>query len=118
VVAGYASLTRTTPFVRIYGHPNYPGGPGSPAEAMAELIIFRHRRGLRLIPDDVSLTESSLFNQMDKVTPRQLTDLYLLGLSVKHGLKFVTMDDHIPAQSISGGLASLMVIRTTEQVVT
>lgn len=34
-------------FLRIYGHPAYPGGPGSPAHALLDLRVYRQRRGHR-----------------------------------------------------------------------
>ena len=68
-------------FVRIYGHPRYPGGPGSPAEAMVELRY-----------------------------PLSLTDVYLLGLAVSEGIDFATTDSRIHHETVVRGKEKLYVI--------
>ena len=97
-------------FLRIYGHPKYPGGPGSPAEAMVEL---RHLRSLgthRFIPDSISLDGTSLLRTLEGITPRRLTDVYLLALAVRHGLDFVTFDVGIAADCVAGGAEALHLV--------
>jgi hypothetical protein len=47
--------------------------------------------------DDVSLTDASLFDLSQVLTPRHLTDIHLLGLAAKHGGRLVTFDRGIPA---------------------
>lgn len=97
-------------FLRIYGHPKYPGGPGSPAEAMVEL---RHLRSLgihRFISDSISLDGPSLLRTLEGVTPRQLTDVYLLALAVRHGLDFLTFDEGIAAGCVTGGAEALHIV--------
>lgn len=42
--------------------------------------------------DDLSLRDSARFNHNQLLGSRQLTDLYLLGLAVKHKGKFVTFE--------------------------
>jgi len=66
-------------FLRIYGHPDYPGGPGSPHLAMIPLLALRNRSDSVFLPDDFSLAESSSGISLYRATPRQLTDLYLVG---------------------------------------
>ena len=38
-------------FLRIYGHPDYPGGPGSPGEALIELRHLLALPGHRFTPE-------------------------------------------------------------------
>ncbi|MCW1922391.1 PIN domain-containing protein [Luteolibacter arcticus] len=95
-------------FLRIYGHPSYPGGPGSPEGAAKDLAILRNRSDHRFLPDSVSLLDRSISLSGSGVS--QLTDLYLLALAVHHSAQFVTLDHRIPAQLVQGGKSSLIVI--------
>ncbi len=97
-------------FVRIYGHPRYPGGPGSPAEAMVEL---RHLLSLRthcFISDSLSLSDTGVFGSLTGITPKQLTDVYLLGLAVSEGIDFATTDSRIHHEAVVRGKDRLHVI--------
>ena len=69
-------------FVRIYGHPGYPDGPGSPAEALVELRYLLSLRTHRFIADSLSLSDTRVFSSLAGITSKQLTDVYLLGLAV------------------------------------
>jgi uncharacterized protein len=53
-------------------------------------------------PDDVSLLDAQSFDHSRIHGPRQLTDLYLLGLAVKHKGCLVTLDGQIPLSAIKG----------------
>lgn len=97
-------------FARIYGHPAYPGGPGSPAEALAELRHVRSLPSHRFVSDSISIGDSSVFAPFGGVTPRQLTDVYLLGLAASLGISFATTDSRVPAHLVRGGLEALHVI--------
>jgi len=50
--------------------------------------------------DDVSLTDASLFDLSQVLTPRHLTDIYLLGLAAKRDGRLVTLDKGIPAAAV------------------
>jgi len=97
-------------FVRIYGHPNYPGGPGSPAEAMVELRYLRALPVHRFIPDSLSLADAEVFLDLAGVSPRQLSDVYLLGLAAHHGIEFATTDTRVLVHLVRGGAEALHVI--------
>jgi uncharacterized protein len=97
-------------FVRIYGHPNYPGGPGSPAEAMVELRYLRALPAHRFIEDSLSLADTEVFSDLVGVAARQLSDVYLLGLAAYHGIKFATIDAKVPVHLVRGGTEALEVI--------
>lgn len=96
-------------FLRVYGHPSYPGGPGSPAQALADLQVYRRRKGHRFLPCDLSF-DDPLFADLSTVTPKQLTDLYLLALAARHGVRFATFDTSIPAGLVRNGPAALEVV--------
>jgi uncharacterized protein len=90
-------------FLRIYGHPDYPGGPGSPMLALAPLTAIRNRTDSVFLPDDVSLAENSRRHALKKATSKQLTDIYLLSLAVRHNGKFVSFDRGIRADWVETG---------------
>jgi toxin-antitoxin system PIN domain toxin len=95
-------------FLRIYGHPNYPGGPGSPAAAARVLSVLRDRPGHRFLTDDFSILAPGI--ELQSATPSQLTDLYLLALAVRQDAKFVTLDTRIDPARVIGGTAAMVVI--------
>ena len=97
-------------FVRIYGHPRYPGGPGSPAEAMIELRHLLSLRTHRFISDSLSLSDTGVFRSLTGITPKQLTDVYLLGLAVSEGIDFATTDSRIHHAAVVRGKDRLHVI--------
>lgn len=52
--------------------------------------------------DDISLLDAARFNQEYMHSPRQLTDLYLLGLAVKQNARLVSFDQRIPLSAVQG----------------
>ncbi|MEI6653877.1 MAG: TA system VapC family ribonuclease toxin [Verrucomicrobiota bacterium] len=96
-------------FLRIYGHPSYPGGPGSPAQALLDLRVYRRRRGHRFLPCDLSFDDPA-FLDLTNVTPRQLTDLYLVALAAHNQARFVTFDTAVPVSRVKAGAAAIEVI--------
>lgn len=54
-------------------------------------------------PDEVSLLDGKLFDVGAAINPAHLTDVYLLGLSVRKGGKLATLDRHIPSGEVVGG---------------
>jgi predicted nucleic acid-binding protein len=60
--------------------------------------------------DDISILEESRFQHGHMHSPRQLTDLYLLALSVKNGGRFVTFDLRIPATAVAGATQEHLVL--------
>ena len=97
-------------FLRIYGHPNYAGGPGSAEAARKELAVIRLLPSYQFVPDSITLDDAALFPSLEGVKSRHLTDLYLVGLAARHGLKFATFDAAIPAQLAAGGAQVLEII--------
>ena len=98
-------------FLRIYGHPDYPGGPGSPVRALIPLQVLRQRPGYRFVPDDASLADAASGLALARVTPKRLTDFYLLALAVRHGGRFATFDEGVSPDGVPGGAAALDLIR-------
>ena len=56
-------------------------------------------------PDDISLLDAERFHHAHMHGPRQLTDLYLLGLAVKNKACLVSFDARIPLSAVRGASA-------------
>jgi predicted nucleic acid-binding protein len=82
-------------FLRIFGHPEYPGGPGSVAEAAKFLSGLKMRPNYHFVPDDFSLLDTGNETLSIKLSSKNLTDLYLAGLCFKHAIRFATFDRRI-----------------------
>lgn len=98
-------------FVRILGHPSYPGWPGTPQRAAAALRqLMAAIPGHRFLSDEISLVDLSVLPSLEGVGPRALTDLYLLALAVHHGAVFATLDTRIRPELVPGGPAAFGLI--------
>jgi len=91
-------------FVRIFGHSNYQGGPGSIEKAATYLNAIHLLPKHRFVPDDISLTSRKLFDSFSDITSKHLTDVYLLALAAKLGVKFVTLDANIRTGAVKNGV--------------
>ena len=56
-------------------------------------------------PADISLLDQAFIDADKLLSPRQLTDAYLLALAVKHGGRLITLDKRIPLNSVKGAKA-------------
>lgn len=95
-------------FLRIFGRPSYPNGPGSPEIARRLLLQYCATPGHQFLPDDLTLRDAHQFPVLP--ASQQLTDLYLLALAVKRGARFATFDENIDATLIPGGPAAYYLI--------
>ena len=90
--------------LRVLSHPNYPGH-----REIAD--IARRFSNAIAAPDHVfwtdsiSLCDSSRFRHDQVLSPRHLTDLYLVALAVEHDGRLVTFDHGIPLAAVSGAQA-------------
>ena len=100
--SGWASCPITqNGCVRVLSQPRYPG-----ALAVGE-ISRRLRNATRepdheFWPDTLSVCDPQRFRLEQVVTPRPLTDLYLLALAVENGGRLVTFDRAIPLTAVVG----------------
>ena len=53
-------------------------------------------------PDAVSLTDERFLNPLHLLGHRQLTDAYLLALSIHNGGQFITLEGAIALQAVCG----------------
>ena len=60
--------------------------------------------------DDISILDPKRFNHGHIHSPRQLTDLYLLGLAVKHKGRLASFDQRIPLSAVLGATPAHLVM--------
>ena len=97
---GWASCAITqNGCIRIMSNPGYPNP--LPVQAVVQSLAGACRENVHEFwPDDVSLLDSRIVDPSRIHGPRQLTDIYLLSLAVKHQGKLVTFDAGIPLAAV------------------
>lgn len=88
--------------VRVLSNPNYESPVSSVAAILERLSRFRSSGHHLFWTDTVSLTDGTVFTPTLIRGHRQLTDVYLLGLAVKHGGRLATFDRAIGAGAVVG----------------
>jgi len=85
--------------IRIMTHPGYPNAlpVGSVIERLGEASSGAYHE---FWPDDVTLLDASVADPARIHGPRQVTDIYLLALAVRHGGQFVTFDTSVSTDAI------------------
>ena len=85
--------------IRIMTNPGYPNA--LPVQAvMKHLADACHEDVHEFWPDKVSLLDPGVFDPTRIHGPRQLTDIYLLGLAVEHAGRLVTFDTGIALTAV------------------
>ncbi len=97
-------------FVRIVSTRRYPGTTLSPGEASELLAALkgRYHQTHRWWPDDVSLTDETLFRMEVLLGANQVTDAYLLGLAFRKGGRVASFDRSLPWQVVRGASQKLV----------
>jgi uncharacterized protein len=95
-------------FVRIASHPSYPNSPGGLEITLTILREFCAKSGHGFWADDVSLREVLVKGHV--LTHKQVTDVYLLALAVKHEGKLATFDKTILTKFVKDGDQALEII--------
>lgn len=96
--------------VRILSQPRYPNAlpMGQVVSRLREACATRYHE---FWPDTVSLLDPDVIDHTRLISPKQITDVYLLALAAQHGARFVTFDRAIPyAASRLAGAETLLVI--------
>ena len=98
--AGWASCPITqNGCVRIMSHPGYPHP--LPVRAVIERLAEASAGSLHEFwPDDLTLLDAHTFDSTRIHGPRQITDLYLLALAVRHAGRFVTFDASVSLDAV------------------
>jgi hypothetical protein len=98
--AGWASCPITqNGCIRIISHPGYPNAVPAPT-VIARITEASATAFHEFWPDDVSLLDARVVDASRIHGPRQLTDVYLLALALRHGGRFVTFDASVPLDAV------------------
>jgi hypothetical protein len=82
-------------------HPGYPNA--LPVRSVVERLAEATASELHEFwPDDISLLDQALIDSARIHGPRQLTDIYLFALALRHRGRFATFDKSISAEAIKG----------------
>lgn len=85
--------------IRIMSHPGYP--KALPVRAVMERLAEAGASAFHEFwPDDVSLLDAKVADSTRIHGPRQLTDLYLLALAVRHEGQFITFDTSVSVEAV------------------
>jgi toxin-antitoxin system PIN domain toxin len=107
---GWASCPLTqNGCVRIVSQPRYPNALGV-AEAVTRLEAAVSTSYHQFIADDVTLLDAAVVNRDRLLSPRQLTDVYLLALAIAHGARLVTLDKSVPFATVRGANKDSLVV--------
>ena len=109
--SGWASCPITqNGCIRIMSHPGYPNAVS--VRAVIERLAHASASAFHEFwPDDVSLLDSKVADSARIHGPRQLTDIYLLALAVRHNGQFVTFDASVSADAVrSAGTKHLLIL--------
>lgn len=80
-------------------HPGYPNA--LPVRSIMERLTEASGNPFHEFwPDDVSLLDATVADATRIHGPRQVTDLYLLALAVRHGGRFVTFDGSVSIEAV------------------
>jgi uncharacterized protein len=86
--------------VRIMSNASYPNA--LPVLAVMERLAEASASSYHQFwPDDISMLEKRRFEASRIHGPRQLTDIYLLALAVRHGGRFVTFDHSVAVEAVT-----------------
>jgi hypothetical protein len=97
-------------FLRVLANPGYRGVLTRPSELLARLRRFCSSGHHAFWPDHVSLRDPEIFDPSFIAGPRQITDIYLLGLAKVKGGRLVTFDGGIPLRAVRGGDRHLLLV--------
>lgn len=108
--AGWATCPITqNGCVRVLSQPRYPGFLPV-AEIARRLSVATSAPDHNFWPDSISVCESRLFAHENVLSPKPLTDVYLLALALARGGRLVTFDRAIPLSAVRGAGAKDLVI--------
>lgn len=107
---GWASCPLTqNGCIRIMSQPKYPGS--LPAAQVADrLAEAANNPKHEFWPADINLLADAMFDWNKVLGHRQVTDIYLLALAVKHGGRLVTFDQRIVPDSVQGAHSKHLVV--------
>ncbi len=108
--AGWASTPLTqNGCLRIMSQPAY-SNPQT-MNLLVQMLQSSTASSLQLLwADDISILDNQLFRHTHIHSHKQLTDLYLLGLAVRHQGCLVTFDRRMPLSAVHGAQPEHLVV--------
>ena len=97
--------------IRIVGAANYASIPLDCAEVANTLAEWCQADGHQFWPDDLSLLSDGLIDRLQLISPKRITDTYLLALAVRRAGKLATLDRRLSPEAVNGGREALHVIQ-------
>jgi toxin-antitoxin system PIN domain toxin len=79
------------------------------AAILQRLAMAKATEHHRFWSDDVSLTDIEVFNQIELLGPKQITDRYLMALAVRNNGRFVTFDQGVRTTAVIGATADHLI---------
>lgn len=95
--------------IRILSQPGYPNPVPAP-QAAERLAEATQHPSHAFWADSISLLEPGNLVWERILSPRQVTDAYLLALAVQQGGRFVTLDRGIPLDAVAGASPGHLVV--------
>jgi uncharacterized protein len=97
-------------FIRIVSQVSYPNSRRTPLHAGESLERFKNAASgaYQFWADDISLSDSSLFDLSVLRGPKELSDVYLAGLALRRGGRLATLDSGIAWRAVRGAGAQLI----------
>lgn len=95
--------------VRIMSQPAYPGALPA-AQVALRLAEAASSPDHEFWPADVNLLGAGIFDWSRVLGHRQVTDIYLLSLAVRHGGRLVTLDRRIITDAVARALPEHLVV--------
>lgn len=96
-------------FLRIISQRSY-SRPLKIGDALVALRAATSRAEHEFWPDDFTVLDAAHVDHTRLLGPKQITDVYLLALAVKHGGQFVTLDSGISYRAARGGRPENLVV--------
>ena len=110
VAGGWASCPLTqNGCIRIMSQPSYPNAC-PPPDFIARLRKATQTSHHEFWADDLSLTDGAYCEAKYVHGARQITDVYLLALAVRHEGRFVTFDARVPLSAVPRATSAHLVV--------
>lgn len=109
--AGWATCPLTqSGFVRVVSNPSFSRDAVSPAEASEQLALNLASPQHRFVPASIAFAVAVAPFQARLRGHQQVTDAYLLGLALHHGLRMATFDRGVAALAEEGQRATVRIL--------
>ena len=95
--------------VRILSQPSYPRAASTFDMVQRLAGAVAHERHA-FIPNDISIADADQITASHLLSPKGITDIYLLALAVKHNARFVTFDRGIALSAVIGATPKHLIV--------